>query len=225
MVVEESIIKTLEKETVSWKLAVGSKNNPEKPQRIVDSTKIDGEIYSDLSTVHSILESRLNTFLNNTILEVQKREKVWYGTTSKINQKQSGNNKPQSSVNQNNATQNFQNTTQNGKTNGSSTTNPPTPAPNNQNLKIDPDSFLDDEDTLGHQKLEDTNVHSIESHTSVDKQKMSSEATERLRRMVLGDEEPEGHHPNIAQTSGEKIQIVDEIQGPDGTIIPVNFRM
>jgi hypothetical protein len=80
MVVEESIIKSLEGTSSSWKLAIGKTNNPEKPQKIVDSTRINGEIYASLDAVHKVLHERLVEFITDLVNSAKRREELWYGT-------------------------------------------------------------------------------------------------------------------------------------------------
>lgn len=202
MIVEESVITTLEKKIVSWKLAIGSKRS-DKPQKIVESTKVDGEIYSDLSAVHTILKNRLMNFLNTTISEVQKREKVWYGTVSKkiVADEPQRAQAPRAP-----------------STEQTAVSKPVAQKPNSQqqpqNAKIDLESFLDEEDSVA------TTDESDEVKVEVASELSELEIKEKLRKMVLSDDS------DIPAAPGEeKIRIVDQITGPDGMLIPINLKV
>lgn len=75
MVVEEVTIQTLNGKKTSWKFAVGSGDK----QKIVESKQLDGEIYSSLEEIKTLLINRLTKFIDQTILNASKQEEVWYG--------------------------------------------------------------------------------------------------------------------------------------------------
>jgi hypothetical protein len=75
MVVEEKTIQTLQGVNVSWKIALGS---PDK-QKIVDSTNLNGEIYTSLEEIKSLLIKKLNDFVEQAVDLAKKRENSWYG--------------------------------------------------------------------------------------------------------------------------------------------------
>lgn len=83
MIVEQQTVTTLSGKNVSWKLAIGAKDNPEKPQRIADSGQINGEIYSSLDEVKDVLERKLKSFIDQITIQAQKRTEVWYGSQLK----------------------------------------------------------------------------------------------------------------------------------------------
>jgi hypothetical protein len=60
---------------VSWKVSVG----PPGKERIVDSNRLDGEIYSSLEETKEVLHKRLLSFLNGLVAEAEKRAESWYG--------------------------------------------------------------------------------------------------------------------------------------------------
>lgn len=75
IVVEEIQVKKLDGNNISWKIAVGPKNK----EKVVDSTRIDGEIYSSLDEIRKILFDRLSGFLDELISDTEKRVENWYG--------------------------------------------------------------------------------------------------------------------------------------------------
>jgi hypothetical protein len=79
MVIEEQTIQTLQGVNVSWKIAIGSGEK----QKIVDSTKLNAELYSSLEEVKSLLSTRLNKFIDGLVVTAQKRETAWYGHLQK----------------------------------------------------------------------------------------------------------------------------------------------
>jgi hypothetical protein len=83
MIVEQQTVTTLSGKKVSWKLAIGAKDNPEKPQRIADSGQINGEIYSSLDEVKAVLERKLKSFIEQITIQAQKRTEAWYGSQLK----------------------------------------------------------------------------------------------------------------------------------------------
>lgn len=75
MIVEEVTIQTLNGKRTSWKFAVGS---PEK-QKIVESKQLDGDLYSSLEEIKTLLTNRLSKFIDQTISNAFKQEDAWYG--------------------------------------------------------------------------------------------------------------------------------------------------
>lgn len=74
-IVEETITKKITGNVVSWKYFVGSKDKG----KIIDSNMLDGEVYPDLASVKTVLNKRLNTFLEDLIEDAKKRVSAWYG--------------------------------------------------------------------------------------------------------------------------------------------------
>lgn len=75
IVAEESVVRTLEGNTTSWKLYVGSESN----RKIIDSKQVNGEVYSTIEEVEQVLHDRLSDFLKTTIMETKERARKWYG--------------------------------------------------------------------------------------------------------------------------------------------------
>lgn len=79
MVVEQITIQTLSGESFSWKLAMGAKDNPNKPQKVLDSANINGEIFSSLDEIKRVLEAKLSNFIKTIIGQAEQRTRNWYG--------------------------------------------------------------------------------------------------------------------------------------------------
>lgn len=75
IVVEEVIVKKLQGNQVSWKVSIGPKDN----NRIVDSNRINGEIFHSLDDVRNVLMERFTDFVSNLCSETEKRTETWYG--------------------------------------------------------------------------------------------------------------------------------------------------
>lgn len=80
IVVEEVTIKKLEGNETSWKVSVG----PTGKEKIIDSKRLDGELYASLDEVQNVLKQRLEQFINTIVEDAEKRTAVWYGSKSKI---------------------------------------------------------------------------------------------------------------------------------------------
>ena len=80
IVVEEMIVKKLEGNEVSWKVSVG----PTGKEKIIDSKRLDGELYESLDEIQIILKNRLEEFINQLIKEAETRANSWYGAKTKI---------------------------------------------------------------------------------------------------------------------------------------------
>jgi hypothetical protein len=74
-VVEEATIQTLEGKCVSWKLAIGKKEE----QETIDYKEVDGEIYLTLKEVKTELAKRLNGFIKDLVEKAKNRELSWFG--------------------------------------------------------------------------------------------------------------------------------------------------
>lgn len=81
MVVEEVIVKKLDGNQVTWKIAIG----PRGKERIIEHTKLDGEIHTSLSDIETIMRKRLETFLSDLLKEAQDQSYQWYGKKQEIN--------------------------------------------------------------------------------------------------------------------------------------------
>lgn len=80
IVIEEMTVKKLDGNEVSWKVSVG----PTGKEKIIDSKRLDGELYASLDEVQGILKERLEQFINTIVEDAAKRADVWYRTKSKI---------------------------------------------------------------------------------------------------------------------------------------------
>jgi len=95
LVVEETTVNTLEGKRITWKVAVG----PEGPKRkVVDSTNLNGEIFSSLKDVEEYLKTRLTKIIDKAVSDAHKNESVWYSkikpqTTNVPNKPQTDNGK------------------------------------------------------------------------------------------------------------------------------------
>lgn len=75
IVVEEMVIKKLDGETVSWKVAVG----PPEKKKIVASHELSGEVYTSLDEIKSVMTKRLSEFIDNLVKQAENRTELWYG--------------------------------------------------------------------------------------------------------------------------------------------------
>lgn len=80
IVVEELTIKKLDGNETSWKVSVG----PSGKEKIIDSKRLDGELYSTLEEVQVILKERLDQFITTIVEDAEKRATVWYGSKTKL---------------------------------------------------------------------------------------------------------------------------------------------
>lgn len=80
IVVEEMIVKTLNGNQVSWKVSVG----PTGKEKIIDSKRLDGELYASLDEVQNVLKERLEQFINSIVVDAEKRARVWYSSKTKL---------------------------------------------------------------------------------------------------------------------------------------------
>lgn len=80
IVIEEMTVKKLDGNEVSWKVSVG----PTGKEKIIDSKRLDGELYASLDEVQGILKERLEQFINTIVEDAAKRADTWYGSKSKI---------------------------------------------------------------------------------------------------------------------------------------------
>lgn len=80
IVVEELTIKKLDGNETSWKVSVG----PIGKEKIIDSKRLDGELYASLNEVESILKQRLEMFIQTLVEDATKRANTWYGSKNNI---------------------------------------------------------------------------------------------------------------------------------------------
>jgi hypothetical protein len=85
MIVEEIVIKKLNGNQTTWKIAIG----PKGKERIVDHTKLDGDIHVSLADIEEILRKRLETFLSSLISEAKQQSFSWYGKANESSEKRS----------------------------------------------------------------------------------------------------------------------------------------
>lgn len=76
IVVEEITVKTIEGNQSSWKVSVG----PQGKEKTIDSKRLDGELYGSIEEVQGVLKERLNAFIDQIVLDAQKKVSAWYGT-------------------------------------------------------------------------------------------------------------------------------------------------
>lgn len=80
IVVEEVTIKKLDGNETSWKVSVG----PTGKEKIIDSKRLDGELYASLDEVQAVLKNKLDEFIVGIVSEAEKRASEWYGSKTKI---------------------------------------------------------------------------------------------------------------------------------------------
>lgn len=84
MIVEECLVKKLSGNTVSWKIKVGAPTN----FKIIDSAKINGELFGTLEEVRLAMSKNIADFINNLTSEASNRVELWYGKEVADRQKQ-----------------------------------------------------------------------------------------------------------------------------------------
>lgn len=83
IVVEEITVKTIEGNQSSWKVSVG----PQGKEKTIDSKRLDGELYGSIEEVQAVLKDRLNSFIDQIVMDAQKKVSAWYGTkTAALNE-------------------------------------------------------------------------------------------------------------------------------------------
>lgn len=75
IVVEEQVVKKLDGNSISWKVAVG----PSNKRKEIDSTSLKGELHTSLEDIREVMTLRLTAFVNNLIDQAKKRTETWYG--------------------------------------------------------------------------------------------------------------------------------------------------
>jgi hypothetical protein len=88
IVVEEQVVKKLDGNSVSWKVAVG----PPNKRKEVDSKDLKGEIHTSLEDIRAVMTKRLEDFVDNLVGTARKRTETWYGhqMLEKVNEDGSG---------------------------------------------------------------------------------------------------------------------------------------
>ena len=80
IVIEEAVIRTMNGNQTTWKVSVG----PSGREKIIDSSRLDGEIYVSLEEIKEALHQRLLTFLEEMLSEANERAVLWYGESSHV---------------------------------------------------------------------------------------------------------------------------------------------
>jgi len=75
-----NITETLDGNTVSYRVKVGP---PDKSQ-IVDLNRIDGELYTNLDDIRTLLTKNLQDFVSNLINSTQDKVNNWYGNQGQM---------------------------------------------------------------------------------------------------------------------------------------------
>lgn len=189
MIVQRSTVETIEGDNVSWKLAVGPKESANnKPQRIVDLDKVNGELYTSLDDIRVVLENRLSGFIQKLVTDAQKRTKVWYGKQVDLSapKKEKAEKK---------------------------TVTKETPIQKNDSF--DPEEFLYDdlEQQEVHQQQQQSNNadQEINNVSEMPEEVQKENLKQRLRQMVAAEDEPETAQENssefIETPDGKRIPI------------------
>lgn len=74
-IVEEITIKKLDGNHTTFKVAVG----PKGKEKVVESARLNGELYTTLDEIKEVLKKRLSAFLNQIITDAEDRTLKWYG--------------------------------------------------------------------------------------------------------------------------------------------------
>jgi len=74
MIIEEAIVKKLDGNHISWKIAVG----PAGKEKVIDHAKLDGDIFTSLSDIEAVMRKRLESFLADLLNEAKSRAVAWY---------------------------------------------------------------------------------------------------------------------------------------------------
>jgi hypothetical protein len=80
IVIEEMTVKTLDGNQISWKVSVG----PTGKEKIIDSKRLDGELYESLDEIQGVLKNRLEDFIEQLVKEAETRANTWYGSKMKF---------------------------------------------------------------------------------------------------------------------------------------------
>lgn len=75
MVVEEVTVQTLDGKKISWKFAIGTGPS----QKIVDSNRVNGDLFSSLDDIKVLLTEKLSKFIDGVLVQAQTRQENWYG--------------------------------------------------------------------------------------------------------------------------------------------------
>lgn len=75
IVVEEQVVKKLDGNSISWKVAVG----PPNKRKEIDSNNLKGELHTSLEDIREVMTLRLTTFVNGLVDQAKKRTETWYG--------------------------------------------------------------------------------------------------------------------------------------------------
>lgn len=95
IVIEEVVVKKLDGHHVSWKVSVG----PPGKEKVIESNRLDGDIYTSLEEIRAVLHKRLATFLDELVNEANKRVKQWYGEQqAEINSLQGNSDNPNEKI-------------------------------------------------------------------------------------------------------------------------------
>jgi len=84
IIVEEVMKKTMNGNSVSWKMKVGPPNKAE----VFDTLKIKGEVYGTLEEVKVVMTQRLNEYIEKLATEAAVRVENWYGKEIASRQKE-----------------------------------------------------------------------------------------------------------------------------------------
>lgn len=77
LIQEETRSKNLNGEIVSYKVLIGPPNSSKA--RVVDLSRLDGEIYSSTEEVKEIMLRRFSEFVDNICIRAQQNANDWYG--------------------------------------------------------------------------------------------------------------------------------------------------
>ena len=82
-------VKKIDGNETSWKVSVG----PQGKEKIIDSKRLDGELYANLDEIQRVMEERLSEFITQIVSDARSRAETWYGQKTKLIQQQVNNDK------------------------------------------------------------------------------------------------------------------------------------
>ena len=65
----------------------------ELKEKIIDSKRLDGELYANLDEIQRVMQERLSEFITQIVSDARSRAETWYGQKTKLIQQQVNNDK------------------------------------------------------------------------------------------------------------------------------------
>ena len=77
IILEETVCKSLNGNSVSYKVAIGPKGDK---QKIIDLTKVNGDLYATIEEVREVMTEKLMAFVEELCASTAKKAEDWYGS-------------------------------------------------------------------------------------------------------------------------------------------------